>query len=48
MVDEGGSRVTITTDGDTLVGPVGDDREDVVEFVEYTVGLGDVANGAGW
>jgi hypothetical protein len=33
MVDEGGSGVSITTNGDNLVGAVGDDGQDVVEFV---------------
>jgi hypothetical protein len=42
-VDEGGSGVAITTVGNTIVGAVGDDQEDVVEFVRHTTGLEDVA-----
>ncbi len=44
MVDEGRSGVAVTTDGDTLVRAVGDERENVVQFVGHASGLGDVSD----
>jgi hypothetical protein len=46
VVDEGGAWVPITTNGNTLVGTVGDEGEDVVQFVGHTTRLGNVTNGA--
>lgn len=45
VVDEGGSGVAITTNGNTLVNTVGVGGNDVVEFVGHTTRLGDVTNG---
>lgn len=45
MVDESGTGVTVTTDGHTLVYTVGVLRDDVVQLVGHTTGLGNVANG---
>lgn len=46
MVDEGRSRVSVATDGNTLVDTVCVLRDDVVQLIGHTTGLGDVANGA--
>jgi len=46
VVDERGSGVSISSDGDSLVGSVGDEREDVVELVGHSSGLGDVSDGS--
>lgn len=45
VVDESGAGVTVTTNGNTLVDTVGGLRDDVVEFVGHTTGLGDVTDG---
>lgn len=45
VVDESGARISVTTNGDTLVDAVGVLGDDVVELVGHTTGLGDVANG---
>jgi len=47
MIDKGRARVTITTDGNTFVGAVGDEGEDVVELVGHAPRLRDVTNRAG-
>jgi hypothetical protein len=47
MVNKGRARVTVTTDGDTLVGTVGDERKDVVQLVGHTTRLGYVADRSG-
>ena len=44
VVDESGSWVAVTTNGDTLVNTVGSEGEDVVELVGHTTGLGDVSD----
>lgn len=46
MVDESGTRVTITTNGNTLVDTIGILRDNVVQFIGHTTGLGDVADRA--
>jgi hypothetical protein len=46
MVNESRARVTITTDSDTLVGTVGDEREDVVKFIGHASRLGNISDGA--
>lgn len=45
VVDESGARISVTTNGDTLVDAVGVLGDDVVELVGHTTRLGDVANG---
>ena len=47
MVNKSRARVAITTDGNTLIGAVGDDRKDVVELVGHASRFGDVADRAG-
>ena len=47
VVDERGTGVSVTTDGDTLVDTVGGVRKDVVELVRHATRLGDVANRSG-
>lgn len=47
VVNEGGTGVTVTTDGDTLRDTVGHLLDDVVELVGHASRLGDVTNGAG-
>ena len=44
VVDEGRAGVAVTTDGNTLVRAVGDEREDVIQLVGHASGLGDVAD----
>lgn len=46
VVDEGGTGVAVTTNGDTLVDTVGVLRDDVVQLVGHTTRLRDVADGA--
>ena len=46
VVNESGTRVTVTTDGHTLVNTIRVLRDDVVQFVGHTTRLGDVANGS--
>lgn len=45
VVDESGTGVPVTTNGDTLVHTVGGLGNDVVELVGHTTGLGDVTDG---
>lgn len=45
VVDEGGTRVPVTTNGNTLVHTIGVVGNDVVELVGHTTRLGDVTNG---
>jgi hypothetical protein len=45
MIDKGGTGVSITTDGNTLVNTVGVLGDNVVELVGHTTRLGDVTNG---
>lgn len=45
VIDEGGTGVTITTNGNTLEHTVGVLGDNVVQFVGHTTGLGDVADG---
>lgn len=45
VVDEGRTGVAVTTDGDTLVGTVGDEGEDVVQLVRHTTRFRDVTDG---
>lgn len=45
VVNEGGTGVTVTTNGDTLVDTVGVLGDDVVQLVGHTTGLGDVTDG---
>lgn len=45
VVDEGGSGVSVTTNGHTLVDTVGVVGDNVVELVGHTTRLGDVTNG---
>jgi hypothetical protein len=47
VVDKGGTGVSVTSDGDTLVGTVGSERQDVVQLVGHSTGLGDVTDGSG-
>ena len=46
MVNEGGSGVTVTTNGNTLVHTIRRLGDNVVKLVGHATGLGDVANGA--
>jgi len=46
VVDEGRTRISVTTNGHTLVHTVGGIRDDVVQLVGHTTGLGDVTDGA--
>jgi hypothetical protein len=45
VVDKSGTGVAVTTNGDTLVDTIGGLRDDVVQFVGHTTGLGNVADG---
>lgn len=45
MVDEGSTRVAVTADSNTLVDTVGVLRNDVVQLVGHTTGLGNVTDG---
>jgi len=45
VVNEGGTGVTVTTNGNTLVDTVGVLGDNVVQLVGHTTGLGDVADG---
>lgn len=45
VVNEGGTWVSVTTNGDTLVHTVGVLRDDIVQLVGHTAGLGDVTDG---
>lgn len=45
VVDESGTRVPVTTNGNTLVDTVGGLGNDVVELVGHATGLGDVTDG---
>ncbi|KAI6751769.1 hypothetical protein HG531_006465 [Fusarium graminearum] len=45
MVDESGTGVSVTTNGNTLVNTIGVLGDDVVELVGHTTRLGDVTNG---
>lgn len=45
VVNESGTGVTVTTNGNTLVDTVGVLGDNVVQLVGHTAGLGDVANG---
>jgi len=44
MVDEGSSGVSVSSDGDTFVGTVGRERENVVEFVRHSSGFRNVTD----
>ena len=44
MVDEGSSGVSVSSDGNTFVGTVGSERENVVEFVRHSSGFRDVTD----
>ena len=44
VIDEGGTGVTITTNGNTLEHTVGVLGDNVVQFIGHTTGLGDVAD----
>lgn len=46
VVNEGGTGIPVTTNGNTLVDTVGGLGNDVVELVGHTTRLGDVGNGA--
>ena len=46
MVDESQARVTITTNSNTLAGAIGDEKENVVEFVGHASRLGNVSDRA--
>lgn len=46
MVNEGGTRISVTANGNTLVNTVGVLRDDVVQLVGHATGLGDVSDGA--
>ena len=45
MVDERSARISVTTNGNTLVDTICVLRDNVVEFVGHTAGFGNVANG---
>ena len=41
---KGRARAVVTTDGDTFVSTVGDERQDVVQLIRHATRLGDVAD----
>lgn len=46
VIDERGTGVSVSTNGDTFVNTVGGVRQDVVELVRHTTRLGDIADGS--
>src|SRR6266576_3729624 len=46
VIDERGSRVAITTDGNTLVSAIGIQREDIVQLIRHATRLRNITNGA--
>src|SRR6266849_926278 len=46
VIDERGSRVAITTDGNTLVSTIGIQREDVVQLVRHATRFRNITDGA--
>ena len=46
MVDNGGAGVTVSANGDTLVGAIGDEGKDVVQLVRHASRLGYISDRA--